>query len=166
MTDDRRRPIRILLVDDEADLVDFLAHRLLKKGFTVSAITSPAAALKAVQKQVFDVAILDLKMPEMDGIELLERIRELQPHLEAIMLTGHGSTESALAAGRLKAFRYLIKPYDFDEILELIEGAWQRREESLEAAYQKELEGAISPGHTSQEILHLGDELRRKYERD
>jgi len=166
MTAERHKPIRVLLVDDEADLVDFLAHRFLKQGYTVSAITDPTEALAVVHKQIFDVAILDLKMPQMDGIELLKRIHVIQPYLQAIMLTGHGSTESALEAGRLDAYRYLIKPYDYDELISQIESAWQRREEILEAAYQKELQEAISPGHTSQEILHLGDELCRKYERD
>jgi len=132
----------------------------------VSAITDPTEALAVVHKQIFDVAIPDLKMPQMDGIELLKRIHVIQPYLQAIMLTGHGSTESALEAGRLDAYRYLIKPYDYDELISQIESAWQRREEILEAAYQKELQEAISPGHTSQEILHLGDELCRKYERD
>ncbi len=166
MTAERHKPIRVLLVDDEADLVDFLAHRLLKQGYTVSAITDPTEALEIVRKQIFDVALLDLKMPQMDGIELLAEIHAVQPYLEAIMLTGHGSTDSALAAGRLKAFRYLIKPYDYDELIQQIERAWVRREEILEAAYNRELQEAISPGHTSHEILHMGDELRRKYERD
>ena len=157
--------IRILLVDDEEDLVEFLAHRLLKHGCTVAATTSGAEALKAIASQIFDVAILDLKMPEIDGIELLERIRSVQPFLMNIMLTGYGSMESALAAGRLKAFRYLIKPFDTDELLKLIREAHSQREELLETAFQAEMAEVISPSHTPQEILARGDELRRKYER-
>ncbi|MBU0743057.1 response regulator [bacterium] len=160
------RPIRILLVDDETDLVDFLAHRLLKQGFTVAAANSGHEALRSIGGQTFDVAILDLKMPHMDGIELLEKIRDIQPSLEAIVLTGHGSTDSALAAGRLMAFRYLLKPYDYEELLVQIQEARERREQCQQEAYDAEMEQAMSPGHTSQEILARGEELRRKYERD
>ncbi|MBC8425728.1 response regulator [bacterium] len=166
MTRAQDRPIRILLVDDEADLVDFLAHRLLKQGYTVSAANRGAEALVAVERQLFDVAILDLKMPQMDGIELLEKIHELQPFLEAIMLTGHGDTDSALEAGRLHAFRYLTKPYDYVDLLARIREAHAHRERRLEEAYTAELEQAMSPGHSSHEILVRGEELRRKYERD
>ncbi len=162
----QNKPIRILLVDDEADLVEFLSHRLLKYGFTVTAANSGPEALEAVGGQIFDVAILDLKMPHMDGIELLERIREVQPFLEAIMLTGHGTTDSALAAGRLMAFRYLIKPYDFDDLLARIKEAHAHRDQCLEEAYNAEMKEAMSLGHSSQDILARGEELRRKYERD
>jgi DNA-binding NtrC family response regulator len=166
MTRAQDRPIRILLVDDEQDLVEFLAHRLLKQGFTVTAAGSGPEALAALGRQIFDVAILDLKMPDMDGIELLERIRGVQPFLEAVMLTGHGSTDSALEAGRLHAFRYLTKPYDYENLLARIREAHAHRERRLEEAFAAEMEAAMSPGHSSHEILTRCEELRRKYERD
>jgi len=166
MSKAQNRPTRILLVDDEEDLVDFLAHRLLKQGYTVTAANSGVEALEAVGSQTFDVAVLDLKMPRMDGIELLERIRDIQPFLEAIMLTGHGSTDSALAAGRLRAFRYLTKPYEYEQLVERIREARAHRERCLEAAFEQEMEGAMAPGHSSQDILARCEELRRKYERD
>lgn len=165
MTPAKNSP-RILLVDDEADLVEFLAHLLLKKGFTVTAVSSGFEALEALEGQTFDVAILDLKMPEMDGIELLEKIHEAQPYLEAIMLTGHGSIGSALAAGRLKAFRYLLKPCKTDDLLEQISEAYEHRERALEEAYRKELEDVMTPGHSPQDILQKTEELRRKYDRN
>lgn len=166
MSPDNKKPIRILLVDDEADLVEFLAQLLLKKGFTVTATNSGAEALEAVANQIFDVAILDLKMPEMDGIEVLEKIRAVQPFLEAIMLTGHGSTGSALEAGRLKAFRYVHKPYLLEDLLRQIRDAHAHRENALTKAYRQEMAEAMEPGHTSHDILAKGEELRRKYERD
>ena len=166
MAPETKRPIRILLVDDEADLVEFLAQLLLKKGFTVTATNSGSEALEAVAAQTFDVAILDLKMPEMDGIELLEKIHAAQPYLEAIMLTGHGSFGSALEAGRLKAFRYLLKPCKTEERLAQIREAHEHREWALEKAYREEMAEAMEPGHTSHDILAKGQELRRKYERD
>jgi len=164
MTTDR--PLRILLVDDEADLIDFLSQRLLKRGWTVTATTDGEEALAAVRRQPFDVAVVDLRMPRMDGIELLERIHAEKPYLAAIMLTGHGSTESALEAGRLGVVHYLIKPYDSDELIARIEEAALERESQLEAAYQEEMTRTIQPGATPTEILEHGEELRRKYERD
>ncbi len=131
----------------------------------VSATNSGLEAIAAVESRIYDVAIVDLKMPHMDGIEVLERIREIQPFLEVIMLTGHGSIESAHVAGRMNAFRYLLKPYKIDELLKLIKEAFDHREEFLEAAYQKEMEQLITPGHTPKDILVEGEELRRKYHR-
>jgi DNA-binding NtrC family response regulator len=166
MTPVKENPIRILLVDDEADLVEFLARLLLKRGYTVTATNSGPEAIEAVEAQTFDVVILDLKMPQMDGIEVLQKIRTIQPYLEVIMLTGHGSTGSALEAGRLKAFRYLLKPYKIEELLEQIQEAYEYREETLNAAYQEEMMQSMSPGHSALDILARGAELRRKYDRD
>jgi len=157
--------IRILLIDDEADLVEFLACRLLKRGCTVKATYGGPEALVAVEARTYDVAVVDLKMPQMDGIEVIERIRAIQPFLEVIMLTGHGSVDSALEAGRLKAFRYLLKPYEFDELISLIKDACDRREQRLESAYQEEMAELMALGHTPREILVSGEELRRKYDR-
>jgi DNA-binding NtrC family response regulator len=166
MTPVQEKPIRILLVDDEADLVEFLAHLLLKRGYTVTATMSGAEAIEAVEAQVFDVALLDLKMPQMDGIEVLTKIREIQPYLEVIMITGHGSTNSALEAGRLNAFRYMLKPYKVEELLEQIQEAYNHREELLSSAYQKEMEKILNPYQTPHDILARSEELRRKYDRD
>jgi DNA-binding NtrC family response regulator len=158
--------IRILLVDDEEDLVEFLAHRLLKRGFTVTATVSGQEALEVVKRQTFDVAILDQKMPGMDGIELLEKVKEIQPFLEVIMLTGHGSIDTALEAGRLEAFRYLTKPYDYDDLLARIHEAHASKKEQLQAGYQKELASAMERNLSPRELMALGEELRHKYERD
>ena len=102
----------------------------------------------------------------MDGIELLEKIKEIQPFLEAIMLTGHGSIDTALEAGRLKAFRYLTKPYDYDDLLARIREAHASKMEQLRTGYQKELQSAIERNLSPRELMTLGDELRHKYERD
>jgi DNA-binding NtrC family response regulator len=158
--------IRILLVDDEADLVEFLACLLLRRGCTVKATYSGPEALEAVKARTYDVAIVDLKMPQMDGIEAIKRIRAIQPFLEVIMLTGHGSVDSALEAGLLKTFRFLHKPYDFDNLMKLIQDACDRREQCLEAAYQEGMAKLMALGHTPREILAKGEELRHKYDRN
>ncbi len=158
--------IRILLVDDEEDLVSFLAHRLLKRGFTVTATTSGQAALDAVERQIFDVAVVDLKMPDMNGIDVLREMRSKQPFLKSIMLTGHGSHASALEAGRLHTVRYAIKPCEFDDLLAMIKEAYEQKYNDLRVAFTEELQresaGVLSP----REIKSISDRLRRKYEQN
>jgi two-component system NtrC family response regulator len=166
MADNERKPIRIMLVDDEKDLVEFLAHRLVKRGFTVTATTSGADAINAAKKQIFDVVILDLKMPQMDGITVLQHLKAEQPYLEAIMLTGHGSTESALEAGRLDAYRYLIKPYDFDELVSLINEAHTHKFTQLQTKFQEEMTQVSSSGLSTRDIIEATEQLRKKYEQD
>ncbi len=166
MAEDDRKPTRILLVDDEEDLVNFLSHRLLKRGFTVTATTSGPAAIAVVKRQVFDVVILDLKMPQMDGITALQHLKQEQPYLEAIMLTAHGSHESALEAGRLDVYRYLIKPYDFDELVDQIHEAARHKFQQLQAAFQTEMTQVTTSGMSPREIIDATEKLRKKYEQD
>jgi DNA-binding NtrC family response regulator len=160
------RPISVLLVDDEEDLVDFLSHRLLKHGFTVTATTAGTDAIAAASRQKYDVAVVDLKMPVMDGIEVLEKLRGQQPFLKTIMLTGHGSHESALEAGRLQAFHYLLKPYEFDELVSVIEKAAAVKREAQLEAFRAEQEHIVETCSTALEITEATERLRRKYEQD
>ena len=88
--------IRVLLIDDEETLLEYLSKRLLKKGFTVKVAVSGEEALGAAKEEQFDVAVVDLKMPGIDGVETQKRLREIQPFLQCIVLTGHGSIDSAL----------------------------------------------------------------------
>lgn len=158
--------IRILLVDDEEDLVSFLSHRLLKQGFTISAAGSGEEAVEVVERQRFDVAVVDLKMPGIDGIECTKRIKAVQPFLEVILLTGHGSHESALEAGRHDAYRYLLKPYEFDELVARIEEAYEERRTRMAEGFRREMQEIIDHGGSPREILRAHEELRRKYEEE
>ena len=118
----------IMLVDDEIEFVETMAKRLARKNMKV---------LKAFQGQVgmemlhthenLDVVVLDMKMPGMDGIETLKAIKALSPLTEVIMLTGHGTVESAIDAMRLGAYDYLKKPCDFEELVEKISGATHKK---------------------------------------
>ncbi|MFH1845317.1 MAG: response regulator [bacterium] len=166
MTEPGNKSVRVLLVDDEEDLVEFLTHRLVKRGFTVTATTAGADALVASARQRYDVAIVDLKMPGMDGIAVLEQLKDHQPYLEAIILTGHGSHATALAAGRLQAFRYLLKPYEFDELVTLIEEAATAKRETMVREFQAAQAKIIAQGGTAREISEASDRLRREYEQD
>ncbi|MFO7653469.1 MAG: response regulator [Candidatus Krumholzibacteriia bacterium] len=172
MVEDRKRPARVLLVVheqhacDEQDLVDFLAQRLLKRGYTVHAATTGPDAIAAARNQTFDVAVVDLKMPQMDGIQVIEQLKDMQPHLETIMLTGHGSTDSALQAGKLQTFRYLLKPYDFGQLVEQIDDAVATRRQTLRDRFEAELEKVIGSNASPREIIHESERLRREYEQD
>ena len=123
MSEEEAKPIRLLIADDEEDLVTVLAHRLRKRGIDVTMALSGAEAISAASELTFDVAVVDLRMPDMDGIQIIEQLKALQPHVEVLMLTGHGGHDSAWEAGRLQAYRYILKPHDFDDLLGLVREA-------------------------------------------
>lgn len=156
----------VLLVDDEEDLVTLLAQRLRRRGMEVDTATSGQAAVSAAAHRRFDVAVVDLKMPGMDGVEVMQRLKQLQPFLESIMFTGHGSTESALEAGRLEAFRYVMKPCPFDELVATIHEAHLHRQTRLREMFQAEMQDVMRSQATVSDILQAGERLRRKYEQD
>ena len=156
--------IRVLLVDDEEDLIEFMAKRLAKVGLAVEAVNSGPKAIELADQQTFDVVVLDLKMPEMDGIEVLRNLHAAQPYLQAIMLTGHGSFDSALESGRHDAFRFLLKPHEMDELLHTIQEAHDNRRKLLMEAFMEELRELNSAVSSSRELIESTNRLRSKYE--
>jgi DNA-binding NtrC family response regulator len=163
---DETKPIRLLIVDDEEDLVTFLAHRLRKRNVDVTMTLSGAEAVSAGNELVFDVAVVDLKMPDMDGIEVIEQLRTAQPFMEVLMLTGHGSHDSAWEAGRLQAFRYLMKPYDFEELYELIVAAAKQRRHRLQTEFEEKLQDLMTSTTSPRDLIELSEKLRKQYEQD
>lgn len=119
--------IRLLLVDDEEAYVNVLANRLRKRNIAVTKSYSGSEAIQAVRKQDFDVAVLDLKMEDMDGIEVLKILRKVDPRLVVIMLTGHGSATAAREGIQYGAFDYLTKPCELEELLCKIREAYDSR---------------------------------------
>jgi len=119
--------IKILLVDDEDDFRTTLANRLRKRRLEVREVESGYKAVELVRETPLDIAIIDVKMPGMDGLETLKQIKQIQPMLEVIMLTGHASVESGIEGMRLGAFDYLMKPCDINELVLKIEDAYQRK---------------------------------------
>ena len=119
--------IRVLLVDDEEGYVNVLANRLAKRRFDVTKAYSGGDAIKAVRGHDFDVAILDLKMEDMNGIEVLKIFNQMGLDMEVIMLTGHGSQEAATEGLSIGAFDYLTKPCEFHELIEKIQQACDKR---------------------------------------
>ncbi|MEJ2731276.1 MAG: response regulator [Deltaproteobacteria bacterium] len=122
-------PIRLLLVDDERDFVNILSKRIKRRNIDVTKAFSAAEAIQALRAQEFDVAVLDLKMEEMDGIEALKVLKIMDPQLAVIMLTGHGSAEAAEQGIRMGAFDYLTKPCELEELLEKIMEAHAHRKQ-------------------------------------
>jgi DNA-binding NtrC family response regulator len=123
--------IRLLIVDDEVRFIEALSRRLGLRDFEVTAVTSGKEALRTAERQPFDLAIVDLKMPEMSGERLLGLLKERDPSVEVVMLTGHGSVDSAGSCTKLGAFQYLQKPCETDELLRVLKEAYQRRVEKL-----------------------------------
>jgi DNA-binding NtrC family response regulator len=119
--------IRLLLVDDERGFVDVLSKRLSRRKIEVTKAFSGSEAIQVLRRREFDVAVLDLKMEDMDGLAVLKIFRIMAPRLAVIMLTGHGSAEAARQGLELGAFDYLTKPVELDELLEKIKAAYQDR---------------------------------------
>ncbi|MEW6674105.1 MAG: response regulator [Thermodesulfobacteriota bacterium] len=124
-------PIRLLLVDDEKGYVDVLSNRLSHRRIQVAKAYSGEEAIQAVRGRDFDVVVLDLKMEGMDGIEVLKILKKMDPKLVVIMLTGHGSEETARQGIAAGAFDYLTKPCELDDLLAKIREAYLSRKPGI-----------------------------------
>jgi two-component system response regulator HydG len=111
------RTVRVLVVDDEPVLLKALEALLARKGHHVTALDSPITATQRLAQEDFDVALLDVKMPDLSGLELLTAVKHRRPEIEVIMMTGHATVETALAAVRAGAYDYLTKPFDDVELV-------------------------------------------------
>jgi len=118
---------KILLVDDEAVFANNMSKLLNRRGYQVTAVNSGDAALQALMNNSFDVMVLDLKMPGMDGIATMHEMRKLGLFTEVLVLTGHGSIDTALEAIQLGAYDYLTKPCEIAELVSKIEAALERK---------------------------------------
>ena len=118
---------RVLLVDDEIDFLTSLGQRLELRGLPTLTAANGPDALAILDQEPVDVVVLDVRMPGMDGIEILHRIKDTHPRVEVVMLTGHADLESALEGMRFGFFDYLTKPVQLPQLLEKIEDAFQRR---------------------------------------
>jgi len=120
--------IRLLLVDDEEGYVNVLSNRMAKRNIEVTKAYSGSEGIQILRRQEFDVAVLDLKMEDMDGIEVLKVFKKMDPGMEVIMLTGHGSEKAAREGIEFGAFDYLTKPCELEELIQKIrEAVGQRR---------------------------------------
>ena len=122
--------VRLLLIDDERDFVNILSKRMQRRNIEVAKAYSGAEAIRALRSREFDVAVLDLKMEDMNGIEVLKILKILDPRLVVIMLTGHGSAEAAEQGLKLGAFDYLTNPCELEELLKKINEAYAHRRQT------------------------------------
>src|SRR3972149_11531616 len=114
---------RVLIAEDEDGLRWVLEKGFRSAGYRVTAVRDGTAALREAEAQPFDLVLLDVRMPGMDGLTLLGRLRTLRPDLQAVIMTAHGTMETAIQAMQRGAYDYLAKPFDMDELLLLAERA-------------------------------------------
>ena len=119
--------ISVLLVDDERDYVNVLANRMKRRKILVTKAYDGESAIQLLRRNDFDVVVLDLKMEDMDGIEVLKIFKKMAPSMPVIMLTGHGSAEAAREGMISGAFDYLMKPCELEDLLQKIRKAYRAR---------------------------------------
>jgi two-component system OmpR family response regulator len=119
--------LRVLIVDDEDDFRETIVKRLNARKIQAEGAPSGVRALEIIKDKDFDVMVLDVKMPEMDGIETLRHVKKMKPEIEVIMLTGHASVEFGLKGMQLGAFDYVMKPAPLNELLDTISQAFNKR---------------------------------------
>ena len=139
--------IKVLLVDDEVEFVTTLSERIRMRGLDAAIAFNGEAALRDLQKNVPDVMVLDLKMPGLNGREVLVRVKKTLPAIQVIILTGHGSEKDRNEALNSGAFNYLQKPVGIDTLIETIRKAHKYKIETA----------VISP-----EADHIGDSLPKE----
>ncbi|MBU1172027.1 MAG: response regulator [Proteobacteria bacterium] len=119
--------ITVLLVDDEDEFTSTLGERLEIRGYTAVTASDGEAGIQCIINRDIDIAVLDLMMPGMNGLETLKQIKNIKPTLPVILLTGHGSTKEGMEGMRLGALDYLMKPLDINELIKRITQAVQHK---------------------------------------
>lgn len=118
---------KVLLVDDEEDFLEVLSERMKSRGIEVSTANSATEAIRIAEKESFDAIIVDLMMPEMDGLEALKLIKEKKPESQVILLTGHATVDKGIEAMKLGAMDFLEKPADLSQLTEKIKKAHAKK---------------------------------------
>ncbi|MEJ5300336.1 MAG: response regulator [Thermodesulforhabdaceae bacterium] len=125
---EKMAPLKLLIVDDEVAYVDVLRRRMEKRNLKVEAAHSGAEAIRKLRGDFFDIAIIDLKMEDMDGLEVLKIFKKMDPDMPVIIVTGHGSEQAARDGIAHGAYDYLMKPCDFEILMEKIQEAARARQ--------------------------------------
>ena len=136
--------IKLLLVDDERQFLETICKRLELRNFEVTPVSSGEEAIKAARKNEFEIALVDLKMPGMGGEQVLEILKKEHKFLEVIILTGHGSIDSAIRSTKLGAYYYLQKPCELEILLQVLKEAYQKRIQKKHGYKDEEMEKIIS----------------------
>ncbi len=136
--------LNLLLVDDEERFLSTTSQLLENREVTTYIAANGRTALRILDDKRIDVVVLDVKMPEMDGIEVLRKIKHKYPLVEVIMLTGHASVDSAVDGMRLGAFDYLVKPCDINDMLAKVREAYFKKQATEEKINKVRVERIIS----------------------
>jgi DNA-binding response OmpR family regulator len=135
--------IRVLIVDDEKDFTELLSERLETRGFKTRIAFDGNEAILRLKEENADVVLLDVMMPGKSGVETLKEIKNSWPITEVIMLTGHGTVETAIEGMKLGAYDYLIKPTGIEDLSQKITSAYQRKSDHEERIRQAEINKII-----------------------
>jgi DNA-binding NtrC family response regulator len=136
--------IRVLIVDDEKEFVDLVSERLTMRDYDVTACYSGEEALETVKGYNFDIVILDVLMPGIDGIETLREIKRIKPLTEVILLTGHAAVDTAIEGMKLGAYDYLTKPCEISDLVTKLNKAHDRKAEHEERIRAAKVQDIVS----------------------
>lgn len=130
-----------LVIDDDVSMLELMKLQLTGKGFDILTAEKGGLGVELIKEHDFDIILTDLNLPDINGIDMVRQAKELSPHTEIIMITGHGSMEKAIEATKAGAYHYVEKPVEFEELLLLIEKAIERKQQAAEI---RELRGKLS----------------------
>lgn len=136
--------IKLLLVDDEKDFTDTLAQRLKTRGFDVISVYNGQSAVDSVEQNTVDVVVLDVHMPGLSGTETLQRIKEIAPLVQVVMLTGNVTVEKAIAGMKLGAYDFLMKPAELEKLIDKINEAYEIKKEHEDRIHKAEIDTILS----------------------
>jgi DNA-binding NtrC family response regulator len=152
---------KALVIDDDLATLELMQFQLKSEGFEVATAENAQKGLTLINENEFDIILTDLNLPDISGIEMVKRAKEIRPDTEIIMVTGFGSTEKAIEATKAGAFYYVEKPIEFDELLVLIEKAIERKRQAAEI---RELRGRLSNRHSYEGIIGASKAMQDIYE--
>ena len=149
---------KVLIVDDEINLLKTLSDILNRNGYEVAVAKNGPSALSLIEKNGFDIALLDIRMPHMDGVELLERIKVQRPDIEVIIMTAYATIETAKRSIKLGAYDYIQKPLDIDEVLINLKNIAQMKARVEEARF---LQNTLQLEHGYEHIIGKSQQIQK-----
>jgi len=159
---------KALIIEDDKVTLDLFAYQLKSEGFEVEQARTSREGLEHIESGDFDVILTDLNLPDLNGIELVRRSREMAPHTEIIVVTGNDSAEKAIEATRVGAFGYIVKPVDFGELMVDIRNAVERKSQSEEVRRQadeiKQLRGRLTSGDSFEGVVGRSRQMKEIFE--
>ncbi|MBI9090659.1 MAG: response regulator [Desulfobacterium sp.] len=135
--------INLLVVDDEEEFLVSITKSLSVRNFKVTGVNRGEKAIEAVKAHAVDIALVDLKMPGINGEETLAALKAAQEGLEVVILTGHGTIDSAIECTRIGAFAFLQKPCELNELLDTLNRAYEKKQKNIEEINERRIKGIL-----------------------